>query len=118
MLWWGTIIKREGCVIMKCKGIFVFKSLTHRPAGTFKNDNDEDVNYPSAYILKVDELGDNGEINERKFKIAEDKTQLINDLKSLDAYERFALDFKVTIYTSRISLEPVSIDIGNIDIDE
>ena len=41
---------------MKCKGSFVFKSISHRDAGVFKNDKGEDVKYPSAYILKVDEI--------------------------------------------------------------
>ena len=54
---------------MKCQGNFVFKTLTHRSGGTFKNADGTDVTYPSAYILKVDENLENGEINEHKFKI-------------------------------------------------
>lgn len=96
---------------MKCQGNFVFKSLTYREKGTFKNDKDEDIKYPAAYILKVDELNEDGDPTERKFKIAENKIALINDLKSLKTYQEFLLSFEVTIYTSRISLEPISIDI-------
>lgn len=97
---------------MKCKGQFVFKSLTHRAGGTFKNENGDDVNYPSAYILKVDEIED-GEINERKFKIPEDKTVFINDLRLLEAYQKIVLEFKLTIFASRISLEPIDVEIDN-----
>lgn len=102
---------------MKCQGNFVFKSLIHRPSGTFKNDNGEDVNYPAAYILKVDELLENGEINERKFKIDVNKTGLINDLRLLDVYQKIVLHFNVTIYTSRISLELIDVDEYNSDVD-
>lgn len=98
---------------MKCKGQFVFKSLTHRAGGTFKNENGDDVNYQPAYILKVDEV-EGDEINERKFKIPEDKIVLINDLKTLEAYQKIILDFQLTIFTSRISLEPIGVDV---DID-
>lgn len=96
---------------MKCQGNFVFKSVNYRPSGTFKDDNGNDLKYPAAYILKVDELLENGEINERKFKIDENKTTLINELKDLDAYQKIILHFKVTIYTSRISLEIVDVDL-------
>ena len=37
---------------MKCQGNFVFKTLTHRTAGVFKDSEGNDVQYPSAYILK------------------------------------------------------------------
>lgn len=101
---------------MKCQGVFVFKSLKYRSGGTFKDDKGVNVKYPSVYILKVDELMENGDINERIFKIDEKKTVLINDLKDLEAYQKIILYFNVTIYTSRISLELV--DVNNSDIDD
>lgn len=90
---------------MKCKGNFVFKTLTHRDGGAFKNADGNEVKYPSAYILKVDENLDNGEINEHKFKIAENNTMLINILKSYEAYQKIVIEFDVTLYTGRIGLE-------------
>ena len=100
---------------MKCQGNFIFKTLTHRAAGTFKNTDGVDVNYPSAYVLKVDEVSENGDINERKFKIDEKNTILVNTLKSLESYQKIELIFEVTLFTSRVSLELVDI---SIDFDE
>ncbi len=102
---------------MKCKGNFVFKSITHKPGGTFKNANGEEISYKPSYVLKVDELGNNNEINERKFKIAEDKIQLINTLKALEAYTKINLDFNVTIYTNSISLELIDVSTNFVDED-
>ncbi len=96
---------------MKCNGNFVFKSFTHKDAGVFKNDKGEEIKYPSSYILKVDELMENGEINERKFKVSEKQVNLINDLKSLEAYQRIVLNFNVTIYITKIVIEVDSVEV-------
>lgn len=96
---------------MKCQGNFIFKTLTLRKAGVFRNDEGQDVNYPSAYILKVDEISDNGEINERKFKIEEKKTSLINDFRVLEAYQKIILKFDVTIYATRIALDLTDVEV-------
>ena len=100
---------------MKCQGNFVFKTLSRRAGGTFKDDKGENIDYPSAYILKVDELMENGDINERKFKIDEKKTALINVLKEFETYQKITLYFNVTIYTSSVSLELVGADDSNVD---
>lgn len=94
---------------MKCQGNFVFKTLTHRQGGTFKNADGNDVTYPSAYILKVDETLPNGEINEHKFKIDEKNTLLLNVLKDYKAYQELMLEFEVTLYTNRIGFEVVNV---------
>ena len=54
---------------MECKGLFVFKSLILRPAGTFKDAEGKDIEYPASYILKVDQIEENDDVNERKFKV-------------------------------------------------
>lgn len=94
---------------MKCQGNFVFKTLTHRDGGTFKNTDGNEVNYPSAYILKVDENLSNGEINEHKFKIDEKNSILVNAFKEFDAYQKIVLEFEVTLYTNRIGFEVVNV---------
>lgn len=94
---------------MKCRGLFVFKTITFKKSGIFTNEEGKEIAYKSSYILKVDELGENGEINERKFKIPEDKITLINDLKSLETYTKIYLDFNVTLYTSTVSLEVIDV---------
>lgn len=98
---------------MKCQGSFIFKTLTHRNAGVFKDSEGNEINYPSAYILKVDELMSNGDINERKFKIDDKETSIINSLKTLKAYQEIVIDFEVTLYTSRVTLDIVDIEYEN-----
>ena len=98
-----------GFIKMKCQGNFVFKTLTHRQGGTFKNSEGNEVNYPSAYILKVDETLSNGEINEHKFKIDEKNTLLVNVLKDYKEYQELVLEFEVTLYTNRIGFEVVNV---------
>lgn len=94
---------------MKCQGNFVFKTLTHRQGGIFKNSEGVDVQYPSAYILKVDETLENGEINEHKFKIDEKNTILINTLKEYRAYQELILEFEVTLYANRVGFNVVNV---------
>lgn len=89
---------------MKCKGNFVFKNLTHRQGGTFKDSNGNEINYPSAYILKVDELKDNGDADERKFKVSENQVTLINDLETLEQYQKIELEFDLTLYSNKMAL--------------
>lgn len=96
---------------MKSKGSFVFKSFTHRDGGTFKNADGQEIAYKGSYVLKVDEIMDDGEINERKFKVKEDNTVLINDLKTLEAYQKIYLEFNVILYTSSVSLEVCDVDV-------
>ena len=98
-----------GFIKMRCQGNFVFKTITHRQGGTFKNSEGNEVNYPSAYILKVDETLSNGEINEHKFKIDEKNTLLVNVLKDYKAYQELVLEFEVTLYTNRIGFEVVNV---------
>lgn len=94
---------------MKCQGNFVFKTLTHRASGVFKDAEGNEVSYPAAYILKVDELSSSEDINERKFKIDEKNLALINDLKTFKPYQKIMLDFEVTLFTNRIGLEVVKV---------
>lgn len=98
---------------MKCQGSFIFKTLTHRNAGVFKDSEGNEINYPSAYILKVDELMSNGDINERKFKIDDKETAIINGLKTLKAYQEIVINFEITLYTSRVTLDIVDIEYEN-----
>jgi hypothetical protein len=98
---------------MKCQGSFIFKTLTHRNAGVFKDSEGNEINYPSAYILKVDELMSNGDINERKFKIDDKETAIINGLKTLKAYQEIVINFEVTLYASRVILDIVDIEYEN-----
>ena len=96
---------------MKCKGIFVFKSITHRDAGKFKNDKGDEISFPASYTIKVDEINDDGDITERKFKFADSEKQLANSFSQLSAYDKIEIEFDVTIYATSVALRPVSFEL-------
>lgn len=103
---------------MKCQGNFIFKTFSYREGGTIKDDKGNDIKYFPAYILKVDEIEENGEINERKFKITEDKKNLIEALNKVDAYQKIILEFNVKLYSTKVSLDLINALIdNNYDID-
>ena len=92
---------------MKCRGEFIFKSLEEREAGTFTNDKGENINYPSSFVLKLDEINENG-INERKLKFPKENTELANRLNRLEPYTKIQLEFDVMIYGSQARITPTS----------
>lgn len=96
---------------MECKGLFVFKSLILRPAGTFKDAEGKDIEYPASYILKVDQIEENDDVNERKFKVNTKDKELINKLNQFKIYDNIVLIFKITLYTSKMSM--VLIDVSD-----
>lgn len=98
---------------MKCQGKFIFKTLTHRKSGVFTNDKGEEFKYSSAYILKVDELGENGDINERKFKISEKSTDLIQFCKELEPYQQIILSFNIVLFNGQVLLSVENISIAD-----
>ena len=89
---------------MECQGEFVFKTFMFRPAGKLIDENGNEVTYSGAYKLKVDQLGEDGSINERTFNIKEDSAVLINTLKQFKAYDKIILLFNVVLYNTRVSL--------------
>lgn len=97
---------------MKCKGEFVFKSVEKRDGGSFTNDKGQAVNYDMAYVLKVDELTQNG-IFERKLKIDKANSVLLNKLQSLKPYEKINLICDVVLYGANARVIPVDIDSNN-----
>lgn len=97
---------------MKCKGEFVFKSVEKRDGGSFTNDKGQAVNYDMAYVLKVDELTQNG-IYERKLKIDKANSVLLNKLQSLKPYEKINLICDVVLYGANAKVIPVDIDSNN-----
>lgn len=102
---------------MKAEGLFVFKTLTHRPAGKFTTAEGKEQEYKSAYILKVDEIGEDNSINERKFKIEEDKAILINALRELQAYQQINIIFNVRLYSSGATIEVSDVEVVTKDED-
>ena len=102
---------------MECKGLFVFKSLILRPAGTFKDAEGKDIEYPASYILKVDQIEENDDVNERKFKVNTKDKELINKLNQFKIYDNIVLIFKITLYTSKMSMVLIDVSDNREDID-
>ena len=97
---------------MKCKGEFVYKSMEKREGGSFTNDKGQAINYDMAYVLKVDEVSQNG-IFERKLKIDKNNTVLLNKLQNLKPYDRIMLICDVSLYGANAKVVPVDIDSNN-----
>ena len=93
---------------MKCKGLFKFKCIEKKEAGEFVNPQGQKIEYPAKYLLKVDEVGDDG-IFERSFKVALD-SDLIPQLSGIKPYTDVEIDFDLQfIKSGSISLTPISI---------
>ena len=90
---------------MKTQGKFVFKSFVVRDAGEFLNEDNKPVKYNGCYVLKVDEINEKNEPNERKFKVSLEQKSLIEKLKNVKLYEPVTLFFDVVLYTNSTKLE-------------
>ena len=94
---------------MECKERFVFKTIEKRGAGAFKNEKGETVEYPEAYILKVDENKD-GKINERKFRISSNRAYLADKLREVAPYEDIDVTFDVLVHLNGVRLEVLDVE--------
>ena len=93
---------------MKAKGIFRFKSIQEREAGSFTNkDTGEIIKYDSCYVLVADENEESGKITERRFKIDKEDINLIGELSELEPYTKIELEFDVILYSSNAKMVPV-----------
>ena len=97
---------------MRCKGEFVFKSVDKREGGSFTNDKGQAVNYDMAYVLKVDELTQNG-IFERKLKIDKANSVLLNKLQNIKPYDKINLVCDVVLYGANARVIPIDLDSNN-----
>lgn len=94
---------------MYCEGNFKFKGILKKDAGTFKNDKGEVINYPEKYELKVDEIDEDGLINERLFKLPID-SKLIATLVTFKPYQDINLTFDVSFLKSgSVKVTPVDV---------
>lgn len=97
---------------MKCKGEFVYKSVEKREGGSFTNEKGEAVSYDMAYILKVDEITQDG-IYERKLKVDKNNTVLLNKLQNIKPYDKIYLICDVVLYGANAKVVPVDLDSNN-----
>jgi len=90
---------------MTCQGIVVFKGVTTRSGGTFKNSQGQEINYDESYVLKFDEIkGDTSD--ERKLKFPISNKALYQKLKELDLYTKINVLFDIQLSNNSCKLIP------------
>ena len=93
---------------MKCLGDFVFKGIEERQGGEFQNSQGQMIKYESSYVIKVDEITDNG-IYERKLKVPKTNVSLINKLKQKKPYDDITLLCDIVLYGSQARVIPIDL---------
>lgn len=78
---------------MKCLGKFRYRGLEKKDAGTFVNAQGQKIDYPAKYILKLDEVGEEG-IEERCFKVALD-SNFISKIINTKIYDEVTIEFDI-----------------------
>ncbi len=96
---------------MKTEGIFIYKTLETRQAGKFTDDSGNTIEYPEAYVMKVDEWDDKGKMNERKFKFDIQNQTLASKLRGLEPYEKVKIKFDVEIFANNARMNPYDVEL-------
>ena len=65
----------------------------------------------------VDQIEENDDVNERKFKVNTKDKELINKLNQFKIYDNIVLIFKITLYTSKMSMVLIDVSDNIEDID-
>lgn len=93
---------------MKCQGKFRYRGLEKKDAGTFVNAQGQKIDYPAKYILKLDEVGEEG-IEERCFKVSLDST-FVPKILNTKIYDEVTIEFDIQFSKNgSTSLIPVDI---------
>lgn len=92
---------------MKAIGKLIFKGVSEREGGEFKNESGQSVKYDMAYILKVDESQEDGTYAEKKLKIEKGNTGLISQLKNVKPYDEIELECDVKLYNNACKIIPI-----------
>lgn len=97
---------------MKAKGIFMFKSVQGRDKGSFTDkQTGEVIEYGACNVIVCDELCEDGQIKERRFKFELSNNLLAGELSALDPYTKIEITFDVVIYSSNAKVTPVSFEL-------
>ena len=67
--------------------------------------------------MKVDQIEENDDVNDRKFKVNTKDKELINKLNQFKIYDNIVLIFKITLYTSKMSMVLIDVSDNIEDID-
>ena len=80
--------------MMKARCSFVFRQFKHRDAGKFIKEGKE-IPYKEAYILRCDDVTEDGEVDEMEFTIPVEETVLINKLKIFKYMDEIVLELNI-----------------------
>lgn len=97
---------------MKCKGEFIFKSISKVEAGEFKNSNGDIIKFDSSYKVLLDSWRDD-KVYEFKIKLNEDSKELIQKFKTLRPYQQIIIEFDVLIYNNQVRLIPIDLSFNS-----
>ena len=88
----------------------VFKGVSKRDGGEFTNDKNVVVKYDPAYVIKLDEQLETGDVVERRLKFPITNKTLYNKLSELDVYSKITLVCKVELYNGNAKVLPIDIE--------
>ena len=79
---------------MKARCSFVFRQFKHRDAGKFIKEGKE-IPYKEAYILRCDDVTEDGEVDELEFTIPVNETAIINKLQKYKYMDEIVLELNI-----------------------
>lgn len=85
---------------MIARSKFIFREFKYRKSGAF-NDKGKDVQFSEAYILKCDDVTEDGEVFDLEFTIPVEETELINILKGYKYMDEIVLDLYIYMIKSK-----------------
>ena len=96
--------------MMKARCSFVFRQFKHRDAGKFIKEGKE-IPYKEAYILRCDDVTEDGEVDELEFTIPVNETAIINKLQMYKYMDEIVLELCVYMHkdkrTAHVELKDV-----------
>lgn len=93
---------------MKCQGKFKYKGFEKRDGGDFVNPQGQKIEYQPKYVIKVDEIGQEG-VFERIFKVPLESA-LIPQLSNKNLYDDITLEFDIQFTSKGIpTITPINI---------
>lgn len=101
---------------MIAKGDFKFREFKHRNSGTWEV-NGIIRSYDEAYILKIDEVTDNGDLYEGQLKVSIEEKDLIKKLSSFKAFDDITIEMYAYMVKDKAVLKIKDVITNNPDAD-
>lgn len=95
---------------MKCNGRFIFRGLDKKDGGEFTNERGQAIKYDGSYVLKLDEVTEEG-VYERKLKFPLKNTSLLDKVKNLKVYDEINVNCDVAFFNNQVKLIPIDVSL-------